>query len=790
MKTFSYVSRLILCLAAVVLQPMAVEGQSPDTGGWISQRMLNGLTPAVAMERQAAGAKGLPDYRGSLEVFILALASRSYLEQAWANPGGMMLTPLSSASPGNDVWVGGRNTYVEFAPEGPITMTMETGTYECRFSGHCSPLVLDMNGDGVAGVDGGIWQPHPGGDLTVAHLVPFDIDGDGFVELTEWVDHTDGLLVLPETPGKVVVDAIMGLTWSGPLSGRDLLGTAGGWRNGFDKLTGTDDDCDGAVSGKELDGLYVWIDIDRNAVIDAWELSAIAETKITALKLPAAGEGASTFTRDGATFACWDWWPNYVAVKKLPAAGTVKPPERLNLQARVVPDITFPYVYTLPFDEEGWVTRRIVEENGIDWNSVQLLLAAPDGSSLILYDREPMPSAIAEGLAIRLWVLRKDVQGLLGRRIPMPLGEIAQAVFETPESIIVVGDGGARIVHVDLTTGELAVYDRPAAGKDGFRAGPLAMRSGGEVLLTGYFYNGHDEGSMNVIARYEGPKLTASLVPAGDLDAMEEAIRGLGKIIMGHVISKDVGFFLIEDRRDAAFGMAASYQGTSSVIEKGVRLGVLTARGTRVLYLSEGDGSRPPEAVVYDIATKERFSLGRGEYLYPYLEDGGRVAFLTTIDWTSGAMTFYKAEVGSKSAPAAFFTTPGIGAVRVSQDGAAFAYLGPRGLYFHALADIRAVPFVRGNANASPLSSEDPQGSIDIADAVFLLSYLFADGKDPPCADAADANDSGGLDIADPITILTYLFASGGPLPEPFSACGFDSASDDELDCASFPSCP
>jgi hypothetical protein len=91
-------------------------------------------------------------------------------------------------------------------------------------------------------------------------------------------------------------------------------------------------------------------------------------------------------------------------------------------------------------------------------------------------------------------------------------------------------------------------------------------------------------------------------------------------------------------------------------------------------------------------------------------------------------------------------------------------------------------PFLRGDANAS--------GDIDIADAVFTLSYLFASGTDPSCLDAVDANDSGGTDIADPISMLAYLFASAGPLPEPFEVCGVDRTSaNDNLDCASFAPC-
>ncbi len=88
--------------------------------------------------------------------------------------------------------------------------------------------------------------------------------------------------------------------------------------------------------------------------------------------------------------------------------------------------------------------------------------------------------------------------------------------------------------------------------------------------------------------------------------------------------------------------------------------------------------------------------------------------------------------------------------------------------------------FKRGNANAD--------ARIDIADAIFVLTHLFAQGPAPNCRDAADANDDGTIDIADAVKILAHLFAQAGPLPEPFGVCGADPSSD-TLDCGSFPSC-
>jgi hypothetical protein len=89
--------------------------------------------------------------------------------------------------------------------------------------------------------------------------------------------------------------------------------------------------------------------------------------------------------------------------------------------------------------------------------------------------------------------------------------------------------------------------------------------------------------------------------------------------------------------------------------------------------------------------------------------------------------------------------------------------------------------FRRGDSNAD--------GTTNIAEAVFTLSYLFASGVTPLCSDATDANNDGALDIADAVAVLGHLFAAAGPLPEPFSACGEEAAEDTSLGCEAFPAC-
>ena len=91
-----------------------------------------------------------------------------------------------------------------------------------------------------------------------------------------------------------------------------------------------------------------------------------------------------------------------------------------------------------------------------------------------------------------------------------------------------------------------------------------------------------------------------------------------------------------------------------------------------------------------------------------------------------------------------------------------------------------SVQFIRGDANRDTETS--------IADAIFTLSYLFAEGVAPSCLDAADANDDGEVDITDAIAVLSHLFAGTGDLPEPFDACGVDPTQD-ELRCLEYPGC-
>lgn len=68
--------------------------------------------------------------------------------------------------------------------------------------------------------------------------------------------------------------------------------------------------------------------------------------------------------------------------------------------------------------------------------------------------------------------------------------------------------------------------------------------------------------------------------------------------------------------------------------------------------------------------------------------------------------------------------------------------------------------FLCGDVNAS--------GSMDIADVVYLVNYIFASGPAPSPIESADVNCTGSVDISDVVYMVNYIFASG---PAPCASC-------------------
>ena len=69
--------------------------------------------------------------------------------------------------------------------------------------------------------------------------------------------------------------------------------------------------------------------------------------------------------------------------------------------------------------------------------------------------------------------------------------------------------------------------------------------------------------------------------------------------------------------------------------------------------------------------------------------------------------------------------------------------------------------FVRGRVTTG-------DANVNLADAVFILTYLLRGGSEPEPMIAADTNHDGRIDLADPIYLLRFLFLQGSPPAMPY----------------------
>ena len=136
--------------------------------------------------------------------------------------------------------------------------------------------------------------------------VRFDADGTGLQRRWTWVTPEAGWLVFdPQNRGTVQ-------------SALQMFGNVTFWlfwANGYEAMRALDDDADGTLRGRELQGLAVWRDINRDAVSGRGEVLPLANWQITELsyryEFDASHPDEIAFVRSGVLFADGTSRPTY-----------------------------------------------------------------------------------------------------------------------------------------------------------------------------------------------------------------------------------------------------------------------------------------------------------------------------------------------------------------------------------------------------------------------------------------------------------------------------------------------
>lgn len=178
-------------------------------------------------------------------------------------------------------------------------LSMNGREYTMQETVFTSPIVLDLNGDGILEASNGQHMPH---DYSGSSVVEFDMDGDGFLDLTEWVGANDGILLSYKAGEDVNAD--------------NLFGIAGGYEHGYEKLSLLDKNKDKKISGEELSTLSVWQDKNVDGIVDSGEITSVQKLGITSISLNHTSDFVSSFEQNGTTKKMWDWFPNIFRVKR------------------------------------------------------------------------------------------------------------------------------------------------------------------------------------------------------------------------------------------------------------------------------------------------------------------------------------------------------------------------------------------------------------------------------------------------------------------------------------------
>lgn len=529
-------------------------------------------------------------------------------------------------------------------------------TYEVSTILTASPIVLDMDGNGLLQASDGNWLPHP--QHWSMNLDLFDINSDGLKEIMEWVGPEDGLLIstMPTNDTE--------------LTGASLFGDTDGWSTGYAKLRQYDLNNDSVLEGSELDGLYVWQDKSQDAVTSPGEVSTLGSLGITSISL-SHHRLKSTFKIGTVTQTLWDWYPNALVVLRV---GDGQTP---IVECGPVVQ-TMPMLQTVTVGQGFVIGTSEIASLGLGNARIQYVT---DAGLAVLVQRLDGFDLESEGYHYRLVMLHSDDGvDVTMRSIPLNVSEVLTVTpIGTTDGAVVIADAGSRILGVNFATGDLETLYDNCPGKPGFRAGADAHVDGGILYNWGAFYTADGvlsrEGMMTI------PLTGGNITPVIDVANLTAQIPA--QALGGSAVSSEGVFFV--GMTDEVTIMTAD-QGILKEIDAGERFGGLWGAESSLLYLLRRPESNGFEVLLYKASTGNITLIATGNYSFPVLSYDGSALLVARYDFPNRRMSYYYGVEEDQFELHPLLQDVAIGPIRLSENGGFYAHQSLTGIIVGQIA--------------------------------------------------------------------------------------------------------
>jgi hypothetical protein len=326
------------------------------------------------------------------------------------------------------------------------------------------------------------------------------------------------------------------------------------------------------------------------------------------------------------------------------------------------------------------------------------------------------------------------------------------------------------------STGNSLIYSTYlGGGSAGDRGYGIAVDSSGNAYVTGYTCSS-DFPTLNPYQTYQGYSdvFVTKLSGAGDSLIYSTFVGGEGYDYgNGIAVDGSGNAYVTGGTLSSNFPTLNPYKtfqgGGDAFVTK------LSSTGNSLIYSTYlGGGSRDEGQGIAVDGSGNACITGYTYYssfptLNPYQTDqGDRDAFVTKLS-SSGASLIYSTYLGGGN------YDDGIG---IAIDGSGNAYvtgttssanfptLNPYQSSNHGGSDVFVTKLTW--TPDYPCGDVDGDGSITIADVVFLVDYIFMGGVGPQPISLADIDCSGSINIADVVYLINYIFGHG---PAPCAGC-------------------